>query len=142
MSPGALTSAFAQPWTLTDFELPAQDDRAQNLGLWRDEELVGYAIGMVESSTFHLANLAVAKQYQRQGWGSRLLLAALERAEERGCSLCRLEVRRSNAAAQKMYRKFGFAVDGIRRRFYTKPAEDAWLFSRPLSGANPNIGRR
>jgi|APSaa5957512622_1039677.scaffolds.fasta_scaffold25411_2 [ribosomal protein S18]-alanine N-acetyltransferase len=123
---------FPHPWTLADFEWLSQDELGLNLGLWRHESLVGYAIGTVEPTGFHLASLAVDPLYQRQGWGSRLLGAALTRATHRECRSCRLEVRCSNRAALRMYEKFGFAVDGVRRRFYTKPVEDAWLFSRPL----------
>lgn len=124
--------AFTHPWTLADFEWLSQDERSLNLGLWKEEALVGYSIGTIEGRVFHLASLAVDPTCQRQGWGSRLLRASLERAARRGCRSCRLEVRRSNDVAFSLYGKFGFAVDGVRRRFYTKPVEDAWLLSRPL----------
>jgi ribosomal-protein-alanine N-acetyltransferase len=123
---------FAHPWTLADFEWLSQDGRSLNLGLWKGEELVGYAVGAVDGPVFHLASLAVDGPCQRRGWGGRLLHASLERAAGRGCRSCRLEVRRSNVAAQRLYAKFEFVVDGVRRRFYTKPVEDAWLLSRPL----------
>ncbi|HCL30433.1 MAG TPA: hypothetical protein DIC52_18635 [Candidatus Latescibacteria bacterium] len=124
---------FAQPWTVDDFEWVSRDEGAINLGLWKDETLVGYAIGAIEGAGFHLASLAIDLPYRRQGWGSRLLCASMARAATRGCQTCRLEARRSNDAALQMYQKFDFAVDGVGRRFYTKPVEDAWLLSRPLS---------
>ena len=36
-----------------------------------------------------------------------------------------LEVRRSNDPARLLYERFGFAVAGVRRAYYTKPVEDA-----------------
>jgi len=124
--------AFSHPWTLADFEWLSQDSSSLNLGLWQGDALVGYAIGTVEEKVFHLASLAVDSPFQRQGWGSRLLHVTLVRATDLACRSCRLEVRRSNQAALCLYKKFGFAVDGVRRWFYTNPSEDAWLLSRPL----------
>lgn len=123
---------FSQPWTHADFVGVARDPRTVAVGLWLPEGLVGYAIGSVGGATFYLASLAVAEPHRRRGWGSQLLGAALERARGRNCLRCRLEVRRSNGAAQGMYRKHGFSVAGVRRRFYTSPVEDAWLMARPL----------
>lgn len=123
---------FSHPWTLADFQWLRQDECSLNLGLWKQDLLVAYAIGVVEEQVFHLASLAVDPGHQRMGWGSRLLRIALEQATEKGCRSCRLEVRDSNHAAMCMYRKFGFAADGVRRRFYTNPVEDARLLRRSL----------
>lgn len=126
-------TAFSQPWTLADFQWLSHAEHSVNVGLWQDAELMGYAIGVVEGTTFHLASLAVDPDRRRLGWGSRLLQAALKRAADRGCTSCRLEVRQSNMAALGMYEKFGFAADGVRPRFYTNPVEDARLLRRTLS---------
>ena len=124
--------SFEQPWTLADFEWAAQDEDMLKVGLWNEGQLAGYAFGVVESRIFHLASLAVDAPYRRRGWGARLLTAILDRARARGCHTCRLEVRRSNAAALQLYRKHGFDTAGLRRRFYTGPVEDAWLLVRAL----------
>ena len=42
-----------------------------------------------------------------------------------GAERATLEVRRSNDPARLLYERFGFAVAGIRRAYYTKPVEDA-----------------
>ena len=36
--------------------------------------------------------------------------------------------------AQAFYEKIGFKEDGIRKRFYTEPEEDAVLMSMQISG--------
>lgn len=119
--------AFSHPWGWADFEGVARDSRSVTVGLRLDERLAGYAIGTVDRGTFHLLSLAVDGDCRRRGVGSRLLAASLERARRRGCRRCRLEVRRTNEAALQMYRKSGFTLEGVRRRFYTDPVEDAWL---------------
>ena len=42
-----------------------------------------------------------------------------------------LEVRRSNEAAQSLYRKYGFRDIGIRRRYYSDNHEDAVIMATP-----------
>src|SRR3954466_11720525 len=59
--------------------------------------------------------------------GPRLLLALIEQAIGRGVRDVTLEVRMSNAAAQTMYRRFGFAPAGVRRGYYVDNAEDAMV---------------
>ena len=125
--------AFPHPWSLADFEWVAQDDDTLKVGLWHEACLAGYAFGVVEGRGFHLASLAVDAPFRRRGWGSQLLAAILDRARQRDCRTCRLEVRRSNAAALQLYRKFGFHVSGLRQRFYSRPVEDAWLLTRDLA---------
>ena len=137
------TRSFTQPWSLADFEWLARDEEAVKVGLWHGDELVGYAIGVPEAgAVFHLASLAVDPPWRRRGWGSRLLAAVLDRARQRGCRRCRLEVRRSNVAALALYRRSGFTTEGLRRRFYTSPVEDAWLLTRSLAGADADHSRR
>lgn len=128
--------AFGDPWSLADFELVTADPRAINVGLWQADTLVGYAIGTVEVHGFHLASLAIDAGHRRQGWATRLLTAALERARSRQCRQCWLEVRVSNEPALRLYRKSGFVVEGVRRRFYSSPVEDAWLMGRPITSAD------
>jgi [ribosomal protein S18]-alanine N-acetyltransferase len=67
-----------------------------------------------------ILNLAVAPLYRKLGIASALLDSELRRPATHV-----LEVRCSNAAAQKLYRKFGFAEIGIRPNYYQSPPEDA-----------------
>jgi ribosomal-protein-alanine N-acetyltransferase len=38
-----------------------------------------------------------------------------------------LEVRKANAGAQAMYRKFGFETVGVRKGYYVETGEDAYI---------------
>ena len=127
--------SFPHPWTVADFEWVSADPRSVKIGLWLTDRLVGYAIGTDEGGVLHLVGLAVEEAHRRQGWGGRLLAVMLERGRHRQCRSCRLEVRRSNEPAMRLYRKFGFSVHGVQRRFYTQPVEDAWLLERCLAAA-------
>ena len=127
--------SFTQPWRMEDFQLLAHDERSLHVGLWYGRELAGYALGYVDAglAELHLVSLAVDPDYRRQGWGSFLLSDLLVRARQRQCQVCRLEVRASNAGAQRLYDRFQFEESGRSSDFYTDPVEDAVLMHRQLS---------
>jgi ribosomal-protein-alanine N-acetyltransferase len=73
----------------------------------------------------HLLNIATHPQARRAGHASRLLAHIVALGRRRGCRLVTLEVRRSNAAAQRLYRRFGFRPVGVRPNYYAEDQEDA-----------------
>lgn len=66
----------------------------------------------------HVLNIATHAEHRRRGHAQLLLQHALSFAVERGVRLVLLEVRRSNAAAIGLYRRFGFVAMGLRERYY------------------------
>ncbi|RYE91006.1 MAG: GNAT family N-acetyltransferase [Myxococcales bacterium] len=89
--------------------------------------LVWYLADEVEIQT-----VATAPAGRRRGLGRALVERALAAARERGCGRALLEVRAGNVAARGLYGSLGFQEDGVRRRYYSDPTEDAVLMSRPL----------
>jgi ribosomal-protein-alanine N-acetyltransferase len=89
--------------------------------------VVGYAGLMTVGEDGHITTVAVDPAWHRRRVGTRLLLALIEQAIGRGVHDITLEVRMSNAAAQTMYRRFGFAPAGVRRGYYVDNAEDAMV---------------
>jgi ribosomal-protein-alanine N-acetyltransferase len=77
----------------------------------------------------HIATIASHPDFRRQGIGEKILLHALLDVRAEGARRAFLEVRAGNVAAQSMYRKYGFVVDGIRPRYYRDNNEDALLMS-------------
>ena len=71
-----------------------------------------------------------ARSCRRQGLAALLLTHVLEEATAVGASRATLEVRRSNDGARRLYERFGFRVAGVRRDYYTDPAEDALILWR------------
>jgi ribosomal-protein-alanine N-acetyltransferase len=53
----------------------------------------------------------------------------LSQAHAAGAVTVLLEVRESNVAARRLYRKLGFTEHGRRSNYYLQPAEDALLLS-------------
>lgn len=98
------------------------------------QEMLGYAVLMLAVDEAELLDIAIDKQYQRHGWGRKLLEEMMALARRHDMRRMVLEVRASNAAAIGLYRKAGFADIGLRRDYY--PAqngrEDAILMGRAL----------
>jgi ribosomal-protein-alanine N-acetyltransferase len=91
----------------------------------RDGRLVGYGGLMFVLDEAHVTTLSVHPDHQGQGIGTRLLVALVHEARDRGTRALTLEVRASNEAAQALYRRFGFAPAGIRKNYYAEVGEDA-----------------
>jgi ribosomal-protein-alanine N-acetyltransferase len=100
-------------------------------------EVVGYAglwiVDDPDGNQAHITNIVVADHRRREGVASRLMVHLARAALERGCTSWTLEVRSSSVGAQELYRRFGFAPAGIRRRYYDN-VEDAivmWCHDLP-----------
>lgn len=127
--------AFTSPWTEAMFRQEASLPLSRGLvarGREGDQALLGYLIFWLVSGEFHLQKLAVRKGFRRQGIASALLSQALAEAIACHCRSATLEVRRSNAAALRLYKRFGFTVEGIRPRYYDDTGEDALILSAEL----------
>jgi [ribosomal protein S18]-alanine N-acetyltransferase len=92
--------------------------------------LTGFLVARNVDSEWELENIVVGSEFRRQGIGTQLIEALLERVRARNGSAVFLEVRESNAAARKVYEKAGFRETGRRKLYYSDPAEDAILYSR------------
>src|SRR4051812_49340977 len=92
-----------------------------------------YIATRVSADELHINNIGVREESRRRGLGAALLAAALEEGARRGAQLAVLEVRAGNAAAQALYRRFGFEVVGERKDYYRSPVESALVMTRPLA---------
>jgi [ribosomal protein S18]-alanine N-acetyltransferase len=93
---------------------------------------VGFAIERDEASVL---NLATHPDHRRRGYARELLERVIAATPSPAVKLLRLEVRRSNVAAIRLYRRLGFTVVGARPRYYAVDGEDALLMVRPSAGA-------
>lgn len=115
---------YPQPWSTNVFrdEL-SLDNRMYLVACDGDEVIVGYGGMMFIDEDAHITTLAVAPTARGGRIGSRLMVAMIETALGRGIRHLTLEVRVSNAAAQSLYERFGFAPVGLRKNYYRN--EDA-----------------
>ena len=91
--------------------------------------MVGYAGFWLIVDEAHIGTIAVHPLWRQRGLGEKLLVTLLRQARELGAVLATLEVRPGNQAAQRLYRRHGFAEVGQRKRYYQDNGEDALLLT-------------
>lgn len=95
--------------------------------------VVGYAGLWFDGDISQVMTIGVAHAVQRQGVGTALLSALVERSRELGASAVLLEVAVDNAPAMALYERFGFEVLTRRRRYYQPEDVDAWTMRLELA---------
>ena len=112
---------YPRPWTPNVFEEEiAMMPRQHRLYLIAHvgNSVVGYGGLLLAGDDAHITTLAVSPQWQRRGVATELLLELAWEARNRKFSALTLEVRHTNFAAQDLYRRFGFAPAGVRKKYY------------------------
>lgn len=128
--------AFSTPWPAHAYQQELETNRLAHyiVARWGDE-IVGFAGMWLLVDEAHVTTFATRSTWRRQGIGERLLLALLDLARARGAHEATLEVRPSNAAARRLYEKYGFRTVGLRPRYYSDNHEDALIMTtEPLEG--------
>jgi [ribosomal protein S18]-alanine N-acetyltransferase len=142
---------FPTPWSLAMFvlELSKQSGICLAASMCAPDgrqHLAGYLICSRYDTVWHVMNVAVDSDHQRQGIASALL-AELYTCVDDPLARFTLEVRRSNDVAIHLYEREGFRAAGMRRRYYQDNGEDAlvmWRTPATLTGSLsdvPNPGR-
>ena len=124
--------SFSSPWTEGMFTRELNSTHSVCLAARINVEgksviVVAYIIFWLVADEVHLHNLAVKKEYRRQGLAFNLMEAMAEIAGKNEITDQTLEVRKSNTEAIKLYEKCGFVVKGMRPLYYTDTHEDALI---------------
>ena len=126
--------AYPHPWTLGIF----RDCLRIGYNAWvmtLDKGIIGYGIVMLSPGEAHILNICIEPDFQKKGLGRYLLRHILKKSTQTDVDMVLLEVRRSNAAAQQLYKSEGFHELGMRKAYY--PAdngrEDAIILAKYLA---------
>lgn len=122
----SLRSTLAEPHTRL---WVAEDDAGQVLSYCLVQQVLDEAT---------VLQVGTSVKAQRRGLAHQLLLLALETLRPEGCLHVWLEVRAGNQAAIALYRRLGFAVESVRKRYYPPlvagtPNEDALMMHLSLA---------
>ncbi|MCA1024259.1 ribosomal-protein-alanine N-acetyltransferase [Halobacillus litoralis] len=119
-------ASFAVPWSQETFEKEMTDNPYSfYYVVEEDEKIIGYCGLWLIIDEAHITNIAILPEYRGYKYGELLFGHTCREAVERGAVQLSLEVRVSNMAAQRLYRKFGLVPGGVRKRYYTDNGEDA-----------------
>lgn len=115
------------PWTVKMLEDTLQNDRSTVIGVYNRQinNMVAYGVLYNAADEADIANIAVMPENRGCGIGYSLLYKMIDFARYRGAKRIFLEVRESNSAAIRLYKKLGFTNIGKRKDYYTNPREDA-----------------
>lgn len=120
---------FHTPWSYQSFVDEMTTNKcARYIVAEADGQVVAYAGAWLVFEEGHITNIAVDEAYRGQGIGLMVTRALLQYAANLGVQYMTLEVRRSNLAAQGLYKKLGFLELGVRKRYYEDNGEDAFLY--------------
>ncbi|MCK5126238.1 MAG: ribosomal protein S18-alanine N-acetyltransferase [candidate division Zixibacteria bacterium] len=125
---------FTDAWPISTFRHDLTAELSYLFVAQVDNEIAGYVLLLCGVTEGHLANIAVAKNYQRKSIAQKLISFILRIAQAKQLAQIILEVRPSNAAAIALYRKFGFDDWAIQKEYYSNPREDCLVMIKPLTG--------
>lgn len=115
--------SLPESWSEAAFEEELKNPSATVFVALSGDEVIGFGGVQQVLDEAYITNIAVKKEFRRQGVGGALLKAIINHCAD--SSFVTLEVRVSNSAAIKLYEKLGFVSQGIRKGFYSHPTEDA-----------------
>jgi len=118
--------SFSTTWPSNAFFQELHDNKLAHYFVGRaGSRVVAYGGIWVILEDSHITTIAVAPEHRGKRFGEQMLLHLLDQAIDRGASWMTLEVRESNAAAQSLYRKYGFTTVSTRKGYYSDNNENA-----------------
>ncbi len=123
--------AYAAPWPEVAYRQELQyGERSYFEVARRNGMLIGYSGMWLLVDEAHIGTLVAHPAARGTGIGELLLAGIIHRARRLEAQTVTLEVRPSNAAARRLYARYGFAQVG-RRKDYYPDHEDALLMTTP-----------
>lgn len=120
-------NTFSEPWSAEGFASSLVSKDTLYLVAEQEGKILGYCGYLQSFDEADITNVAVDAPYRNYGIAGQMLKQLMEQGRQNGIARFTLEVRVSNAAAIHLYEKLGFFSVGIRKRFYSKPVEDAMI---------------
>lgn len=98
----------------------------------KDDTVVGYGGIWNICGEADIIDIGVLSDCRNKGIGGGILSRLIEICKNEECKKITLEVRKTNAAAQRLYQKYGFLFAGERKNYYGNQ-EDAYLMCLDLN---------
>ena len=120
---------FSEPWSENSLRDELDNETARFYVLRDSEKLLGYIGANNICNEVYITNVAVNSTCRGKGYGKNLVNHLIQQSELEKAFFITLEVRKSNENAIALYEKCGFKLIGERKNFYSKPIEDALIYT-------------
>lgn len=119
--------SFSMPWKREDFKDLLEHDESVYMVIILDGFIIGAAGYTFNGFEGYINNVVIDEDFRGKGYSKILMEGLLEHGRKAGINEYTLEVRVSNAPAVKLYESLGFVSEGVRKNFYERPVEDAYV---------------
>lgn len=121
-------STFPNPWSKDAFTKEITFNKHSiYMVIEEDTYILAYAGLWNIVGEGYITNIAVKEDRRGAGLGRKVTEALMSEGTKKGIKSFTLEVRISNKNAIRLYKKLGFEISGVRKNFYDKPREDAYI---------------
>lgn len=111
---------FEDPWRRKYFEDELNNTELCKLFVEKENgEIVSFGSVWLMFENCDIVNIAVKPNYQRQGYGQKMLDRLIQEAKDNDCEFVHLEVRYNNEPAKSLYTKNGFEIVRTRKSYYS-----------------------
>ncbi len=119
---------FSEPWSEESLTEVLERPEFRYLIACEGEKMLGYGGFYVAADEASITNIATEHEARGRGVAGTVIKAIIKEASELEAQTIFLEVRAGNAAAIRVYERCGFERLGVRKGFYDKPKEDAYIY--------------
>jgi ribosomal protein S18 acetylase RimI-like enzyme len=127
MSRDLIESGLGWSWTRARVARNIADRDTLSVAACQAGRVVGFAIAFFGDEHAHLNLLAVEREQQRAGIGTRMVHWLEESARTAGIGALHLEVRARNQPARRFYRRLGFVEMALLPRYYRGIEAAVWM---------------
>ncbi len=120
-------------WGASTLERELQLERRKYRVATSKGMVLGFGGVMAVLDEAHITVIAVDISQRTRGVATLLLATLCEDARNLDCTGMTLEVRVDNRAAQGLYRKFGFTVEGVRPGYYEDGTDAVIMWHRDIA---------
>ena len=112
------------PWSKNQLIESIQNPTNLCCSISANNQIVGFVMAMPALDTADILNISINKDYQRKGYGKKLLHYLIKELRDRMIRQLILEVRVSNQAAITFYLEYGFEEISLRKNYYMINSKD------------------
>jgi ribosomal-protein-alanine N-acetyltransferase len=126
-------NTFSHPWSRDAFTKELTTNKHSiYMVIEQNKQILAYGGLWNVTGEGYITNIAVKKDNRGFGLGRKVTQALISEGRKEGVTSFTLEVRTSNNVAINLYKKLGFEIAGIRKNFYDRPKEDAYIMWKKL----------